>query len=94
MNFSILPKLEYELLKRCSKCKDYKVRDSFGDNKKAKDGKKSWCRVCCYKYRNKEVGKRAYNKYRKTVKGKMAQHRSYKNGLIKKAQNGMDKDKE
>ncbi|AYN59130.1 endonuclease VII [Arthrobacter phage Yang] len=33
-------------MKLCSKCRSYKPLEDFSRNKKAKDGRQSWCREC------------------------------------------------
>lgn len=33
-------------MKKCTHCKKLKILKNFGFNKKAKDGRESWCRVC------------------------------------------------
>lgn len=53
--------------KQCRKCKEIKPLDDFNKDKKAKDGKRSYCKVCIASY------KRAY---RLTDKGKASHIKS------------------
>jgi len=79
-------------LKWCSKCKTVKVtypictESDFHKSNQTNDGFRGWCKECCKKFRNKEVGKNAMKKYIKTEKGKAAQHRAYLNWKVKKGE--------
>ena len=78
-------------MKLCSKCKESKPLKLFGNDKRRKDGKKSWCKSCGYKYRNKENHRAAFLKYQKSDKGKAAQHRAYEKRILKQsAMEGID----
>lgn len=45
------------ITKKCSKCKTEKDIDSFGNDKKRKDGKNLWCRECFHKYYESNASK-------------------------------------
>jgi hypothetical protein len=46
-------------MKRCSKCQCEKPPEDFPKNKLTKDGRGSWCRVCCAAYFKTAKGKAA-----------------------------------
>jgi len=72
-------------MKLCPKCKLSKPIKLFGDDRRRKDGKKCWCKSCCYTHSNKEKSRVAFLKYQKTEKGKAAQHRAYEKRILKQS---------
>ncbi len=69
-------------MKKCTKCKKLKDLKDFGFNKKAKDGRESWCRVCTNKLikawqkRNKD---KVYKKQKEWVKNNIEKSREKSN---------------
>lgn len=50
---------QYANLKRCSKCKEYKDKTSFGKKKKSPDGLDYWCKACNSLYATKKYKENA-----------------------------------
>jgi hypothetical protein len=66
--------------KICSKCKIVKSLSDFHKNKYGKDGLANQCKICRYKeqkkYQSTKGGKKTYERYIKSKKGKLMRMRS------------------
>ncbi len=63
-------------MKECSKCKETKDLTEFGKDKRAKDGRHSWCKNCLRQYSKqyREDNKEYWKQYREDNKEKQEQY--------------------
>jgi len=74
--------------KLCSKCKTTKDFTNFGNHRKTRDGKDSWCKDCKredHRLRNRTPERKAYNKrYNQSAKAKEQRKEYYQRPEVKK----------